>query len=169
MTRRVITARDQVALLAPWRSAGWLRDERNRAWEERERQERDAGWSYDFDAPRDLQYKPHDWQPTPTPAPDEAVWHHVSTQDDLAPGTVLTPGGGPSQWGNRFRTGPHEARGKWTWMDTPEKAEWWDESKSNHIYEVRPSAPPQPWNNTGADGWVAPSAVVVRKIRGPLR
>lgn len=143
-------------------------DDRRREWEEREQREQDAGWSYGFDKPQDLQFKPNDWQRDPQQASPDTVWHHVS-QTDLAPGTVLTPGGGHSQWGRRFHMGPNEARGKWTWMDTPDKADWWDESGSGHVYEVKPSAPPHPWNNTGADGWVAPSATVVRKIRGPRR
>ena len=153
---------EQAKAQAQSREAGFYADERRREYDERERAAADAGWAYDLDEPRDIAYKPVDWRRDPAPPPGDK-WYHVSL-GDLEPGTVLKPRGGPSAWGGRFQDWP---RGRWTWMDTAEKAEWWDETGEGHVYEVAPSEPPRPWNNTGADGWVSPEARVVRKVRGP--
>lgn len=98
-------------------------------------------------------------------------WYHVSPHK-IEPGTNLTPGGGKGPY-------PYEessVRPDWVWMDGPEGVRQWyygtlmgqiqqgNESPWAHIYEVEPDEGPHPWNGSGWEGHVAPSARVIREI-----
>lgn len=88
-------------------------------------------------------------------------WYHASPHD-LPDGTVLTPGGGVSQW-----PGVGFSPGKFVWME-PDRSVVEDRwaYPNNHIYEVKPSEEPAP--HDGGKGWTAPSATIVRRVRPPI-
>lgn len=119
----------------------------------------------EYHAPPD---KPNVMYPNPS-----GRWYHVSPHE-LEVGTVLTPGGGDTTYNYDDRL-PSE-RQNWVWMDGPEGLDTWFygtlmsqiqkgfENPLAHIYEVEPSEGPHPWNGTGWQGHVAPSAKIIRKV-----
>ena len=134
--RRIITAREQVEMLSPWKTA----------------------------APEDA-HDPGRRYRAPKRMPN-GKWYHVSPQK-LPVGTVLTPGGGPSQWDTLYDEdgGRLAPRRKWVWMEQDlDRASRWKYDDDN-IYEIEPSEGPYPWNGVQkGEGWVAPSARVVRVV-----
>ena len=63
-------------------------------------------------------------------------------------------------------------RQNWFWRGNENSAKWWADrlrkpdinNGQMHVYEVRPTEHPKPWNGTTGNGWAAPSARVVRKV-----
>ena len=92
-------------------------------------------------------------------------WYHVSPHR-LAPGTVLTPGGGESPWGDEFYQAYPE-RAEHVWMEPEErKSHWLDPYSAPYWYEVAPEGEPanrRDWEDMDL-GWVAPSATVVADV-----
>lgn len=100
-------------------------------------------------------------------------WYHVSPHK-LEAGTILSPDGGESPYGEDHSM-PAERR-DWVWMDSLEGLKTWYygtlmgqvkkgvENPWAYIYEVEPSEGPHPWNGTGWEGHVAPSAKIIREI-----
>jgi len=103
------------------------------------------------------------------------TWYHASPHD-LPMGTKLVPGGAPAASKDFYEQGFGEdtgtlidmggGRNKHVWM-TPDldDAHFWSAvNQAPHIYEVDPERDPAPWNGSGTDGWVAPSATIRRKV-----
>jgi GNAT superfamily N-acetyltransferase len=102
-------------------------------------------------------------------------WYHVSPHK-MEPDTILTPGGGVSPYNYDNDSMPTQRQKDWVWMDSPDAVKQWyygtlmgqiqqgNENPWAHIYEVEPSEGPHPWNGSGQDGHVAPSARIVREI-----
>ena len=103
-------------------------------------------------------------------------WFHVSPFK-MGPGTLLRPGvarnpANDSFYGVGFGqdTGVlldmHTRRDEVVWLSpTPEDARYWAiVLRASYCYEVQPTEEPRPWNGTGTDGWVAPKAIVLRKV-----
>ena len=103
------------------------------------------------------------------------TWYHASPHD-LPMGTKLVPGGAPAASKDFYEQGFGEdtgtlidmggGRNKHVWM-TPDldDAHFWSAvNQAPHIYEVDPERDPAPWNGSGTDGWVAPSATITRKV-----
>jgi ribosomal protein S18 acetylase RimI-like enzyme len=102
-------------------------------------------------------------------------WYHVSPHK-MEPDTILTPGGGISPYNYNNADMPTQRQKDWVWMDGPSAVRQWyyatllgqiHQGKENpwaYIYEVEPSEGPHPWNGSGHDGHVAPSARIVREI-----
>ena len=93
-------------------------------------------------------------------------WYHVSPHK-LNPGDQIVPSGGQSP-SSDFYGADNWNRQYHVWMSpNVESANWWRDNwtgKDSYIYEVKPGDRPQPWNFSGNDGWVAPSATVTREI-----
>lgn len=99
-------------------------------------------------------------------------WYHASPHD-LAPGTILTPGGGGHNY-DYDNWAPGEGRQDHVWVtDDPDNAEGWagvaawdSPHKRGHVYEVEPEDP-QEWDGEGGadEGHITPSARIVRKIK----
>jgi len=92
-------------------------------------------------------------------------WYHASDHD-LPDGTILTPGGGASQWQEEDYYGNDRAsRKNWVWVNhSPHQTRVWGE----HLYQVEPmDEGPWEWNGGGqlfTDGYVSPRARIVRKV-----
>ncbi len=92
-------------------------------------------------------------------------WYHASDHD-LPDGTILTPGGGASQWQEEDYYGNERAsRKNWVWVNhSPHQTRVWGE----HLYQVEPmDEGPWEWNGGGqlfTDGYVSPRARIVRKV-----
>lgn len=101
-------------------------------------------------------------------------WYHGSDHE-FQPGDMVSPHGGPSQWGpegENYYINGRENRPDWVWMtNDPGRAGNW----GGRVYEVQPEVegpwewnlpkdkkPDDPWN----EGYVAPRARVVREF-GP--
>lgn len=115
-----------------------------------------------------------DWANIPATAPGGARWYHVSP-NKLEPGTDLSPGGGQSAWDQDYSMFGADARRNHVWLEhNPYKLHRWirpdgKQLAAPYVYEVEPSTPPRPWNNTGAYGWVTPSAKIKRLINSEGR
>lgn len=122
---------------------------------------------------------PNDYQRAQIEAPlqqnTSGKWYHVSPHKmDLD--TILSPGGGTSPYNYNNADMPTQRQKDWVWMDGPDAVKQWyygtlmgqiqqgNENPWAHIYEVEPSEGPWPWNKSGTDGHVAPSARIVREI-----
>ena len=119
---------------------------------------------------------PKDYQRAQTEMPlrqnTSGKWYHVSPHK-MEPDTILSPGGGASPYSSDNVT---QRQKDWVWMDGPDAVKQWyygtllgqiqqgHENPWAHIYEVEPSEGPHPWNGSGQDGHVAPSARIVREI-----
>jgi GNAT superfamily N-acetyltransferase len=102
-------------------------------------------------------------------------WYHVSPHK-MEPDTILSPGGGTSPYNHNNDSMPTQRQKDWVWMDGPDAVKQWyygtlmgqiqqgNENPWAHIYEVEPSEGPHPWNGSGDDGHVAPSARILREI-----
>lgn len=119
-------------------------------------------WNYDH-------WEDLDWSPRPVTAHRTAMsWYH-SSPHDLKPGTILTPGGGGSNY-DYESWAPGEGRQDHVWVtgDLDNAEGWagvsaWDSpDRKGHVYEVEPSEEPQEWDD---EGHVVPSARIVRKIK----
>jgi hypothetical protein len=118
----------------------------------------------------------HDYAPHDNPQlylnNTSGKWYHA-TPHELKVGDVLTPAGGDRAWENKDLP---PARSGWVWMDSKEGIEEWHDGLVAstmreyghdvpiHVYEVTPHEGPHPWNGTGREGHVAPSATVTAKI-----
>jgi hypothetical protein len=107
----------------------------------------------------------------------QGPWYHYSPAE-LPPGTKLVPGGGPSPWGDLYagndEMGDSEARRGYVWLspDVSSAVGWAGETPGGgggFIYRVEPSGDVYPWNDSGAEGWVADSATVVEALPHPWR
>lgn len=86
-------------------------------------------------------------------------WYHA-TDHDLPEGTILTPGGGKSQWSDLYDDDKAN-RASWVWTHHDPV---WSSNWGTHTYEVEPlDEGPHPWNGTGGAGYVSPRARVVRR------
>jgi ribosomal protein S18 acetylase RimI-like enzyme len=119
---------------------------------------------------------PKDYQRAQTEMPlrqnTSGKWYHVSPHK-MEPDTILSPGGGASPYSSDNTT---QRQKDWVWMDGPDAVKQWyygtllgqiqqgHENPWAHIYEVEPSEGPHPWNGSGQDGHVAPSARIVREV-----
>jgi ribosomal protein S18 acetylase RimI-like enzyme len=119
---------------------------------------------------------PKDYQRAQTEMPlrenTSGKWYHVSPHK-MEPDTILSPGGGASPYASDNVT---QRQKDWVWMDGPDAVKQWyygtllgqiqqgHENPWAHIYEVEPSEGPHPWNGSGQDGHVSPSARIVREI-----
>lgn len=104
-------------------------------------------------------------------------WYHISPHD-LPVGTVLKPKGGHSPFfydddtppEGRSRSSLPAKRKDWVWFERKPKMQQWLKIMQMampevHLYEVKPEVEgPWPWNGTGEEGHVSPSATIVRKI-----
>lgn len=164
MTRRIITARDQVALLDPWRTAATRWD------------------AYDDDMTPD--------KSMPLKQPTGSEWYHVSPHK-LSPGTMLVPSSDEDGFCNHhdefYDGGGIQSRKNWVWLENQlPKSQYWnreigrarnpdggeynedtgefeydyDNAAPNYVYKVTPHHDPFPWNGFGNEGWVAQSAIV---------
>lgn len=105
-------------------------------------------------------------------------WYHASPHD-LPEGTQLTPGGGGATSQDFYDMGFGEDTGTLqdmgagrkghVWLSpTEDDVHFWSAAlNAPHIYEVSPEGTPQPWNGTAVDGWVTPSARIIRKLSSP--
>jgi len=108
-------------------------------------------------------------------------WVHVSPHE-LAPGTVLTPGGGESPYNsgetNWYSNNGQQDRQKWVWLDTHRDHMNWvdnllyDLTPPNggptppvYTYAVEPHEPPWAWNDDSSEGYVTPAATVIKKLK----
>jgi hypothetical protein len=110
------------------------------------------------------------WDSTPT-----GKWFHVSPHP-LQPGTKLTPQGGKGLDTGGFNflgpDSPYRSRGNQVWISPNfDKARMWMHymGPESHVYEVHPGDTPQPWNASGAEGYVTPHATVTREVTPPRR
>jgi GNAT superfamily N-acetyltransferase len=120
--------------------------------------------------------KPNEYQRSQKEMPlrqnTSGKWYHVSPHK-MEPDTILSPGGGASPYNSDNTT---QRQKDWVWMDGPDAVKQWyygtllgqvqqgHENPWAHIYEVEPSEGPHPWNGSGQDGHVAPSARIVREV-----
>ena len=116
-------------------------------------------------------YAPPDAPPGPYRDNPTGRWYHA-TPHQLEIGSVLSPEGGERPWSKDLPPG----RGDWVWMDSKEGIKDWHDGLIGqmareyghdvpiHVYEVTPNEGPYPWNGTGHEGHVAPSATVTAKI-----
>ena len=112
-----------------------------------------------------------DWDSMPmTSAPDGASWYHVSPHE-LSEGATITPGGGKSGWGDFYSDQGRDVRKNWVWLEhDPKKSYWWGKDLgAPYMYEVHPRQNPQAWNGNAANGWVTPSATVIRRVTDKSR
>lgn len=158
--RRIVTAREQYEMLAPWRTAVQIKDivPSDFDW-----LEPGSVFQHPENVPTDpVDYTQHNNEPS-------GSWFHVSPRP-LEPGTRLTPGGA---------SGLHDTSGDWgeesslrnrrnhVWIaPNYTKAKFWHSQSSPdaRIYEVKPGDKPQRWNYTGSEGWVVPHAHVIRDV-----
>ena len=99
-------------------------------------------------------------------------WYHASPHD-LPVGTVLTPGGGASQYDDWYHGMGIDDRSAHVWVDSPRgvRKKWSD--PEHFIYEVQPHEAPQAWKTTlpsgvtieGDQGYTAPAATITKVIR----
>ena len=103
-------------------------------------------------------------------------WYHAS-QHELPVGTVLTPGGGDSEYGNYYdRTGEGSERGQHVWVDTLKSVRSrWSDPDTHYVYKVEPHEPPQLYMHTnhngvtigGEHGYTTPAATITKLMRRP--
>ena len=96
-------------------------------------------------------------------APEGTQWYHRS-QHELPDGAVLGPHGGKGGMTPEDVPEYLQGRHQWVWMDRNSPTDY-SSSPDGFLYEVSPSEGPYPWNGEGLEGWVAPSARVVRKVK----
>lgn len=102
-------------------------------------------------------------------------WYHGSPQK-LEPGTKLTPGGGPSAWGNFYNPNTPKDdpwyegdRQQHVWLtDNPDSARNWAQSGrpmggEHHVYRVQPEGDPQVFRDNPGEGWTTPSATILNE------
>lgn len=96
-------------------------------------------------------------------------WYHASDYS-LQPGAVLTPGGGRSQWTPLYQDKKHEGfnggdvsnRPDWVWVGRDPR---WTSQWGTYLYEVEPQVEgPWAWNGDGREGYVTPSAKILRRV-----
>ncbi len=99
-------------------------------------------------------------------------WYHASPHD-IPVGTVLTPGGGPTQY-DRFYDRTDQDRAGHVWVDTLRnvKRRWAD--PDHYIYRVEPHTEPQPFQRqvgqmlvSGEDGHTTSGATITKVVRRP--
>ena len=111
-------------------------------------------------------------EPTARLAMPQGGWYHASPHE-LPVGTVLTPGGGPTQY-DRFYDRTDQDRSGHVWVDTLRnvKRRWAD--PDHFIYQVEPHADPQLFQRQvgrgmsvgGEDGYTVPGATITKVVRG---
>jgi glutaredoxin-like protein NrdH len=99
-------------------------------------------------------------------------WYHASPHE-LSVGTVLTPGGGQTQY-DRFYDRTDQDRSGHVWVDSLRnvKRRWAD--PDHFIYQVEPHADPQLFQRQvgrgmsvgGEDGYTVPGATITKVVRG---
>lgn len=99
------------------------------------------------------------------------VWYHVSPMQ-FEDGAELIPGGSESTAWDYSTMTPGRQHHVWVESDL-DKAQGWRHSMedadlygpSYNIYEVEPAEEPQPWEETGEQGWTTPRAIIKRQVR----
>jgi ribosomal protein S18 acetylase RimI-like enzyme len=124
-----------------------------------------GGQFYDDEFENPLKLPPYDnhtqrnyvWM-APKLTPHESEYEDMRDRVRFAPG--MTSGEEENQRRSLF------------WQGDPTHASWWANrlkvphlnNGRMHIYEVRPTEHPKPWNGTANNGWAASGARVVRKV-----
>lgn len=166
--KRIVTAKEQFEMLSPWRTAmewhsePWMPG--TAAGNDTFKLKDHLPSDYDFLNPGGTQ--PKYKKQMGLPLDPTGKWYHVSPHK-LNPGDQIVPSGGQSP-SSDFYGGDNWNRQYHVWMSpSVENANWWRDNwigKDSYVYEVKPGDKPQPWNFSGNDGWVAPSATVTREI-----
>lgn len=175
--RRIVTAREQAEMLAPWRQAGtqYLLP----GMPARQHQPAQSNHEQDYD---DDSWDRGYWKPSDSTAPQHEQWDDYEESDDsddwrhepwmhvsphkIEPGTVLLPSGGKSPYNKTLAPG----HGSNVWIDHPHKMKGWTDEMREHnpdskfyYYHVQPDEKPEP-NVLGHElGWAVPSARIVHR------
>ena len=98
-------------------------------------------------------------------------WYHAS-RSDLAPGTILVPGGGPAtdpqfyedqRAQDEFMGAGNRADHVWITPDREDASFWAALLDAKYVYEVEPTNP-RPWGISGVDGYVCSQARVIKRV-----
>jgi ribosomal protein S18 acetylase RimI-like enzyme len=162
-------SKDQTPLGRAWgKSMGWEPPD----WK---KQPEDVDYIADYEVPKSVRKKTSTARsPWRVAATEKGKWYHASPHE-LPVGTVLTPGGGESQYKDTFykRIQDADTRRQHVWVDTLKnvRRRWSD--PEHHIYEVEPHEEPQLWWDTnhngvtvgGEHGYTVPAATIKRLVR----
>ena len=124
---------------------------------------------------RFLEERPYDrFRGPPVPRdPPTGTWFHTSPYV-FKPGDKLVPHGAPSPGGEggwSFYGPRNQNRQNYVWLSpSVEVAKGWTSwaGPDSHIYEVHPGDRPQPWEVNGEQGFVTPSARIIREVTADI-
>lgn len=171
MTRRILTAREQMALLAPWRREAMA--DPAQAWDTGHVPYFPMSPDNSHDMSNISRHLNEGWNGEPKSYRSPYFYH--ATNAELQPGDALLP---RSQTGEASKYGWGDVEGMesrdnfvWMWPSRNKAISYagphgmFDDTPAyKYVYKVKPNDQPVPWNGSGKDGHVANSATVVELV-----